>query len=106
MRPRENPDFRADRADVIERASVQPFPLIQNQAADSLLLKSVLGVLDDELGDFFRAEFFDELRADLLENRVDRSFPGQLAGRTGQHGGNAVAGQGFGFIQDVLGDDV
>ena len=99
VRARENADFAGDRADHVKRAAVETFAAFQNQFADGFLLDVVKGVVDDEVGDFFRAEFFDELRADFVLNRVAGGFAGELAGRE-QRGHKTVAGERLGFVQE------
>ncbi len=79
--------------------------MVQNQTADRLLLDVIKRVVDDEIGDFFRAEFFDEFGADFVLNRLARIFAGEFAGRE-QRGNKAVAGEFLGFLKNFVGDDV
>ena len=74
-------------------------PLFKNQAADGFLLDVIKSVVDDEIGDFFRAEFFDELRADFVLDRLAGGFAGEFAGRE-QRGHETVAGELLGFLQE------
>ena len=50
-------------------------------------------------GDFFRAEFLDELRADFVLNRLAGGFAGEFAGRE-QRGNKTVAGELLGFRRE------
>ena len=87
---RQQADFAVDGAHVFEAAAVQPLVLVHDQAANSFLLDVIKGILEDELGDFFRAELLDELLANLLGERADGGFAGEFAGRQ-QGGDDAVA---------------
>ena len=78
VRARENADFAGNRADDIKCATVEAFAAFQNQFADGFLLDVVKSVFDDEVGDFLRAEFLDELRADFVLNRLARRLRGRV----------------------------
>ena len=65
----------------------------------------VKSVFDDEFGDFFRAEFFNEFCADFVLNRFAGIFTGELAGRK-QRGNETVAGELLGFVQNFVGNNV
>ena len=78
VRARQNADFAGNRADVIKGAAIEALAAVQNQAADGFLLDVIKGVVDDEVGDFFRAEFLDELRADFVLNRLARRLRGRV----------------------------
>jgi hypothetical protein len=66
MGARQNADFARDGADFVKAAAVEALAAVQDQSADGFLLNVIKRVIDDEFGDFFRAEFFDELRADFV----------------------------------------
>ena len=101
----ENASFARDRADGIKATAVEALAIVQNEAANGFLLDVVEGVLDDELGDFLRAEFLDEFHADFVLNGFARAFTGELAGRQ-QGRDETVASEGLGFLEDFVGNDV
>ena len=78
VRARQDAHFAGNRADVVKAAAVQPLAAVQNQAADGFLLNVIKGVLEDEFGDFFLAELFDELGADFILNRFARPLRGRV----------------------------
>ena len=71
---RQNADFAGNRANDVKGATIKAFAAFQNQFADGFLLDVIKRVVDDKGRDFFRAEFFDELRADFVLDRLDRRF--------------------------------
>ena len=105
VRARQNAHFAGNRADRVKVAAVEALAAVQNQTADGFLLDVIKGVVDDEVGDFFRAEFLDELRADFVLNRLAGVFAGEFAGRE-QRGHKTVAGERLGFRQNFVGNDV
>ncbi len=105
MRPRQEAHFADDGPDGVEVAAIQAPALPQDQAADGFLLDVIEGVLEHELGHPLRAKLFDQLQAHFLREGRDRGFAGQFAGRQ-QRRDDAVAGQGFGFLEDFLGHDI
>ena len=78
VRARQDADFAGDRANDVKAAAIQALAAVQDQAADGFLLDVIERVLDDEVGDFFRAEFFDELRADFVLDRLDTRLRGRV----------------------------
>ncbi len=105
MSARQDADFAGDRAHHIEGATVEALAAFQDQFADGFLLDVIKRVVDDKLRDFFRAEFFDELRADFVLDRLDRRLARKFAGR--QQGGNeTVTGERLCFRKDFVGNDV
>ncbi len=75
---RQNAHFAGNRADRVEVAAVQALALVHDQAADGFLLDVIEGVLEHEIGDFLRAEFFDELLADFVGDGGDGGFARQF----------------------------
>ena len=105
MSAREQADFAVDRADGLEVAAVQALALVHDQAADSFLLDVVEGVIKHKFRYFLGAEFLDEFLTDLVFDGGDCGFAGQFAWGE-QRRDNAVAGQGLGFVEDFVRDDV
>ncbi len=102
MGARQDADFAQNRTDDIKRTAIEALAAVQNQTADGLLLDVVKGIFDNEVGDFFLAEFFFELNADFVLNRFAGGFAGELAGRQ-QRGHKTVAGKFLGFRQNFIG---
>ena len=101
VRAGENADLAVQRANIFKTAAVHPFPAVQNQTAHGLLLEVIKDILEHELGDLFRAEFFDEFGAQFVRDRLDRGLARQF-GRGQQRGHHAVARQGLGLVEDII----
>ena len=104
MRARAECRLRRDGADVVEAAAIQALAFLHDQAADGFLLDVVKGLAEDGFGDFFRAEFGDQLGGDIVGDGFDGGFALQffLGEKSGD---NAFAGQGFGFLENVVRHD-
>src|SRR5208283_526226 len=98
MSSRQEGDLAVDGADLLKAASVQALVLVHDQAADSLLLDVVEGVLEDELGDFFFSKFSDQFLGYLLGQGGNGRLAGELA-RGEQGADDAFAGQRLGVGQ-------
>ena len=81
MRARQEADFAEMGRTVSMSRPSRRLPWSRIKRADVFLLDVIEGVLEDEFGDFFRAEFLHELRADFLDDGVDRAFALEFAGR-------------------------
>ena len=101
---RENADFAGNRTNLLKIPAVQALAAFENQFADGFFLDVIKRVVDDKLRDFFRAEFFNELGADFVLNRLAGVFAVELAGRE-QRGDETVAGERLGFGQNFVGDN-
>ncbi len=102
---RQDGDFAVQQAQVVGAAAVEAFALAHDEPAHGLLLDVVKGLADGEVGDGFLAMFFLELGANFVGDGAAGAFAGEFAGGE-QRGHHAVAGQGLGFVEDFVGDDV
>ena len=104
MRARQNAHFASNGADVIKAAAIQALVFVHDQAANGFLLDVVKGLAEHGFGDFFRAEFCHQLGGDFVGDGFDGGFALQfLVGQKSGH--HPFAGQGFGFLKNVVRHD-
>ena len=79
MRARENARLRTKSGEPASKSRPsRRLPAVHDQAANGFFLDVIERVLENELGDLFRAEFFDQLLADFFRDRFDGRFAGEF----------------------------
>ena len=99
-------DFAGNRADVVKPAAVEALACFHDQTANGFFLDVIESVFENEFGDFFRAEFFDELLADFVSDGADSRLRAPACPESATPVTMRSPARAFGFVQNLFGNDV